>query len=159
MNEAFLLSSGTIVFVTLLLVAAVRKLTAKEDGTQRIDGGWIVFGCASVVGIGLSFAASYLPGGVVLATWAILVRGVGAGAAAFGWTSYKKWLASLLPAAQFGELLAQGETELNALPTATTTAVSSPPLEDVLADTVPDEVTPTPVTTPTSITTPPKGTP
>lgn len=76
--------------LTLALVSAARKLS------PRIDGKPLVFACATLVGVGLSFAEQYLLGAEQLAPWLVAVRGAAAAAVAFGFASWPRWAASVL---------------------------------------------------------------
>lgn len=89
--QDILLSTATITAATLWVVAGLRKLA------PRIDGPWLVFVAGTLVGIALSFAAAYLPGGTPIAAWALAVRGAACAAVAFGYANWRQWAFAQLP--------------------------------------------------------------
>ena len=95
--QDFLLSSLVIVGLTLSLVAGLRKLC------PAINGRLLVFGCGTLVGVGLSFLAGVLDaritGAAMLTWWVLLVRGALAASVAFGYANYKQWVLAQLPGA------------------------------------------------------------
>jgi len=94
MND-FLASAAIIVALTLSLVSALRKLWPK------LDGKWLVFGCAMLVGVSLSVAETLLAltlYGVAMAPWgALIARGAVAASVAFGYANWRSWVMAQLP--------------------------------------------------------------
>lgn len=104
--QDFLLSGLVIVGFTLLLVSGIRKLIPSAAGGSAIQGGWLVLLVGSAVGVGLSFLAAYLElliaHTAMLVWWALVVRGAGAAALAFGYANYRQWVIAQLPKAEGG---------------------------------------------------------